>query len=72
MRWPWGRKKREHAEDGINLGEAQHAEARAIEDKHKAEAKWLDVADITARLEHRLAQNGFGADIRLAMQRRRP
>lgn len=68
MRWPWH--KREKKQD-VDHKEAMHAEARAIEDKHRVEAKWLDVADITARLEHKLSQNGFGADIRMAMQRRR-
>ena len=67
MRWPWSN-RRPRSQDHK---EALHAEARAIEDKHRAEARWLDVADIMARLEHKREKNGFGADIVTAMQRRR-
>jgi hypothetical protein len=55
----------------MDHSEAEHAHARAVEDKHRAEAKWLDVADIILRLEYKRERNGFGEDLKIAMGRKR-
>jgi hypothetical protein len=65
MRWPWSKKHR------IDHAEALHAEARAIEDKHRAEAKWLPIAEIMARMDRHYKDNGFGKDLRTALGRKR-
>jgi len=76
MRLPWRRKRgKEMTGSDLNTeechSEAQHALARAIEAKHQAEAKWLKVADVAARVEHQRHKNNFGVDIAKAMRRRR-
>lgn len=59
----WWRKKIQK----IDHSEADRAQARAFEDKHRAESKWPAVED-TLRL---IEANNFGTDLNIALGRKR-
>lgn len=62
MRWPWKRK-----EKYVPNVEALHAQARAIEDVHRTQDKWTEINQ-TLKL---VRANGFGADLKIALGRKR-
>ena len=68
IRWPWNKRTPKNT---VQHKEADEAHKRAVEAKHEAEAKWLDVAHVAAKMDFLLSRNGFGEDVKTAMGRKR-
>jgi hypothetical protein len=71
MLFGWLRRRFKCDKETVDHTEAKQAIQRAVEAKHDAEARWLDVAHVAARLDYIQARNGFGEDIKQAMRRKR-